>query len=103
MSRYQLNKALRLCVFDCDTGPAERYKADPEAYAREFDLTDSERAPLVAGDIAALYAQGVQPFILVGFAVMLRDKPFTSGEDMMTFMKDYSQKVAPYGHPDFGT
>lgn len=103
MSRYQLDKALRLCAFNFDTGPAERYKADPQAYASEFDLTDNERAALVAGDIAILYAQGVQPFILVGFAVVLRDRPFTSGEDMMAFMKDYSRKVAPYGHPDFGT
>jgi hypothetical protein len=39
-------------------------KADPAAALERFDLTDAERAALLAGDVAALYRMGVNTFLM---------------------------------------
>ena len=92
-----------MLVFNLDVGPAERFTKDPGTYAAEFDLSDDERQALCGKDVATLYGMGVQPFVVVAFAQFVRGKPFTSGAEMMAFLKEYAAQVAPYGHPDYGT
>lgn len=103
MSRYQLDKAMRMLVFNLDPQPAQRFKEDPAGYAGGFDLTEEERQAFCSQDVPRLYSMGVQPFILLAFAQLLRGRPFTNPAELMAFMKEYSAKVAPYGHPDFET
>ena len=42
----------------------EQYRADPEAYVGEYDLTEEEIAALKKADIRALWLLGVNPYLL---------------------------------------
>jgi hypothetical protein len=65
MSLYQLQKLM----FHTHARPAShrQYTADPNAFAAEYDLTEEERAAVLAVDIAALYRLGVHPLLLRPF------------------------------------
>jgi hypothetical protein len=68
MSLYQLQKLM----FHTHTRPASRgeYRVDPNAFAAQYDLTEAERAAVLAVDIAALYRLGVHPLLLRPFTEM---------------------------------
>ena len=103
MSKYQLNKALRALTFNEDKSPRERYKADAAAFTGEYELTDQEKRALAEPDIAALYAMGVQTFLLVPFTQWVWDCQFCSFQDLLVFQKRFSAIVEPYGWPDTTT
>ena len=103
MSKYQLNKALKLLTFNIDAGPKERYAANPKGYVSEFNLTAMEARALLNKDIGAMYGMGVQPFILVAYAQYIWGRKFESFADLLEFQKEFSAIVAPYGYPDMTT
>jgi hypothetical protein len=68
MSVYTLQKLLR----DVNRIPERReaYFKSPAAFAEKYDLTDRERAALLAFDIRALYEMGVHGLILRPFTIL---------------------------------
>jgi hypothetical protein len=56
MSAYQVTRV----SWDLEhvPGVAERFEADPDALLREYDLTETERAAIIARDAAPLLAGG---------------------------------------------
>jgi len=68
MSVYALNKILR----EVNRNPQarERFMQDAAALAAEFDLTDEERAAIVARDIGKLYKLGAHGLILRPFTIL---------------------------------
>jgi len=43
---------------------AHRARTDLESVLEEYDVSDSERAALLSGDVATLYRMGVHAFLL---------------------------------------
>lgn len=68
MSVYALNKILR----EVNRNPQarERFMKDAAGMAAEFDLTDEERAAVVARDIGKLYKLGAHGLILRPFTLL---------------------------------
>jgi hypothetical protein len=66
VSLYQLNKIMYL--LDVDAAFLARMKSDPAGAIENFDLTDQERATVLAGDVGKLYLMGVNMFILDSIA-----------------------------------
>lgn len=68
MSKYGLNKLLR----EVNRNPATREKffADRAGVAGEFDLSEDERAAVLANDISKLYKLGVHGLILRPFTLI---------------------------------
>ena len=66
MSLYQLNKIMYLLEIDADF--LAKMKSDPGGAIAPFDLTDTERAAVLKGDVGTLYLMGVNAFILDSIA-----------------------------------
>ena len=66
MSLYQLNKIMYL--LDIDAAFLATMKSDPAGAIANFELTDQERATVLAGDVGKLYLMGVNMFILDSIA-----------------------------------
>ena len=62
MSLYQLNKIMYLLEVDAEF--LARMKSDPAKAIGDFDLTDQERAAVLAGEVGTLYLMGVNAFML---------------------------------------
>ncbi len=62
MSIYNVNYLCRELLRDHAFRAA--MKADPAAALKAYDLTDAERAALLAGDVATLYRMGANAFLL---------------------------------------
>ncbi len=62
MSAYQVARFCRCCLNEPELRAA--VLADPVAAIAPFDLSDHERAALLAGDVAALYRSGCSAFLL---------------------------------------
>lgn len=62
MSIYAVNKLCREALRDVTFRAA--LKRDPQAAIASLPLTDEERAALLRGDVAWLYARGAHPFLL---------------------------------------
>lgn len=63
MSVNALEKALwQIYLTPAD---AERYKADAQGYAQEFNLDDGERQDLVSLDVMALQRRGVNALLVM--------------------------------------
>ena len=62
MSVYAVNHLCREILRDHAFRAA--MKADPAAAVTRYDLTDEERAALLAGDVARLYRLGVNAFLM---------------------------------------
>ena len=62
MSVYNVNYLCRELLRD--HGFRAAMKADPAAAITKYDLTDEERAALLAGDVATLYRLGVNAFLM---------------------------------------
>ncbi len=63
MSMYGVHSVCRDALKDTDFRAA--LAADPHAALAAYDLTPSERDELIAGDVAALYAQGAHEYALM--------------------------------------
>ena len=68
MSLYQLSKLLY--TLNRDEAAKARFKADAQAFTRDFELTEEERGAIVAQDIGLLYVLGVNGQILMHFAAL---------------------------------
>lgn len=68
MSLYQLSKLLY--TLNRDDGAKTRFKADGDAFTREFALDAEERTAVLEGDIGLLYVLGVNGQILMHFAAL---------------------------------
>jgi hypothetical protein len=96
MSRYQVDKILRECVMSEDALAA--FVADPQAYVAGRDLTEAERAALVASDYPTLYTAGAHPFLLQVFAIAQWPP-----SEMMPRWVAYTKALEGRGYPDFST
>ena len=113
MSRYTVNKAM--WEIDLTDSNLEVFKADPAGFLDDFEaaaddpqppyprggsLTDHERRALETLDFGALYAMGVNPFLLWQFArsVVVPDL-MTIGDLIASFR----EQTEPHGSPDFAT
>ncbi|MBX9844055.1 MAG: hypothetical protein K2Z80_19835 [Xanthobacteraceae bacterium] len=68
MSIYALQKLIR----DVNRDPKlrESYFAGPEQFAAGYELTETERAALLAVDLSRLYALGVHGLLLKPFSIL---------------------------------
>ena len=66
MSLYHLNKIMYL--LEVDAGFLASMKTDPAGAIKDMDLTEEERAAVLAGDVGKLYLMGVNMFILDSIA-----------------------------------
>ena len=66
MSLYQLQKLLY--TLNRDEGAKARFRADADAFAREFSLSPEEHDAIVRHDVGLLYVLGVNGQILMHFA-----------------------------------
>lgn len=63
MSVHAIEKALWQIYLN--PADAERYKADPQAFANEFKLDDGERADLAALDVMGMQNRGTNPLLVM--------------------------------------
>jgi hypothetical protein len=113
MSRYMVNKLM----WDVDRSDEAlaRFKEDPTVFLDDWEslaerpfppypdgghLTDTERAAVESRDYGALYAMGVNPFLLWQFARSV-SVPDELGIDGL--ITSFREAVAPHGYPDFYT
>ena len=103
MSKYVMNKFIHQVNMN---GEFEKeYKTSPAAFVEKWEkgqplkLSDEERAALAARDYGKLYALGAHPFTLWSFteAIWAHEVP---REELI---KDYKEKAAKTGYPDFKT
>jgi hypothetical protein len=68
MSLYQLQKL----IYHVNRDPAarERYRADPAAYMKSYDLTAEEAEAALQVDVRKLYALGVHSLLLRPFTLL---------------------------------
>ncbi len=103
MSKYLMNKFIH--HVNMDKAAENAYKHNPRVYLEEWEkgeklkLTAQEREALATKDYGKLYALGAHPFTLWSFteAVWAHEIP---REELV---KDYKDKAAIAGYPDFKT
>jgi hypothetical protein len=103
MSKYLVNKFMHLV--NMNEWAEKEYKANPAAFVEKWEkgekleLTAEEREALRKRDYGKLYALGAHPFLLWSFteAVWVHEVP---REELV---KDYKEKTAKVGYPDFKT
>lgn len=113
MSRYMVNKVM--WEVDRSEDALAAFKADPRAYLESWEalatrpispypeggsLTASEREALTARDYGALYAMGVNPFLLWQFARSVSVPDEMGIEGLIT---SFREAVEPHGYPEFFT
>lgn len=62
VSLYQLNKIMYLLEVDAEF--LARMKTNPAGAIADFNLTEQERAAVLAGEVGELYLMGVNAFML---------------------------------------
>lgn len=103
MSKYLVNKFMHLV--NMNEWTEKEYKSHPAAFVEKWEkgeklkLAPEEREALLKLDYAQLYALGAHPFLLWSFteAVWVHEMP---REELV---KDYKEKTAKIGYPDFKT
>ena len=103
MSKYLVNKFIH--HVNMKESAEKEYKGNPAAFVEKWEigeklkLTAEEREALCTRDYGRLYALGAHPFTLWSFteAVWAHEKP---REELV---KDYKEKAAKVGYPDFKT
>jgi Aromatic-ring-opening dioxygenase LigAB, LigA subunit len=103
MSKYLMNKFIH--HVNMNEAAENEYKHNPRAYVEKWEksqklkLAPEERDALATKDYGKLYALGAHPFTLWSFteAVWIHEKP---REELV---KDYKEKAAKAGYPDFKT
>jgi len=103
MSKYLMNKLIHLV--NMNQSAEDEYTNNPRAFVEKWEkgqklkFTAEEREALATRDYGKLYALGAHPFTLWSFteAVWVHEKP---REELI---KDYKEKAAKAGYPDFKT
>lgn len=103
MSKYLMNKFIH--HVNMNEAAEKEYTSSPRAFVEKWEkgqklnFTGEEREALSNRDYAKLYALGAHPFTLWSFteAVWVYEVP---REELL---KDYKQKTARIGYPDFKT
>lgn len=103
MSKYAMNKLIH--HVNMNEAAEREYKTNPGEFVKRWEaeqklkLTAEEREALTAKDYGKLYALGAHPFTLWSFteAVWAHEVP---RDDLV---KDYKEKAAKAGYPDFKT
>jgi aromatic-ring opening dioxygenase LigAB LigA subunit len=103
MSKYVMNKFIH--QVNMNEAWENEYKASPAEFVEKWEkdqklkLSDEERAALAARDYGKLYGLGAHPFTLWSFteAIWAHEVP---REELI---KDYKEKAAKTGYPDFKT
>ena len=98
-----MNKLIHLVNMDEEAEKA--YKTNPREFVQKWEKTQKlnleteEREALATKDYGRLYALGAHPFMLWSFteAVWIHEKPREELD------KDYKEKAAKAGYPDFKT
>lgn len=113
MSRYMVNKVM--WEIDLTNASLEEFKSDPSGFLAAWEaaadnavppypsggtLTADERQAVETLDFGALYAMGVNPFLLWQFARSVSVPDRMSIEELISSFRD---AVEPYGRPDFST
>lgn len=79
MSRNTVERALyQLCV---DRSAKQRFRDEPEKFLERFAMTDAERAMVLAFDVKALQAYGINSMLTMGYWQELSPQ-----RDMRTYM-----------------
>jgi hypothetical protein len=81
MSLYQLQKL----IYHINRDPAqrERYRQDPTAFIKTYELTDEESTAVLNVDVRTLYAMGVHSLLLRPFSLLHK----VSNEDYAKALK----------------
>ena len=81
MSLYQLQKL----IYHVNRDPArrERYRQDPAAFIKGYELTDGEVKAALTVDVRALYVMGVHSLLLRPFSLLHK----VSNEDYAKALK----------------
>lgn len=81
MSLYQLQKL----IYHVNRDPArrERYRQDPAAFIKGYELTDGEAKAALTVDVRALYVMGVHSLLLRPFSLLHK----VSNEDYAKALK----------------
>src|SRR5262245_1031039 len=103
MSKYLMNKLIH--HVNMNQSAEDEYASHPREFVEKWEkgqklkLTALEREALATKDYGKLYALGAHPFTLWSFteAVWIHEKP---REELV---KDYKEKTAKSGYPDFKT
>jgi hypothetical protein len=103
MSKYLMNKLIH--HVNMNESAEDEYTSNPRAFVEKWEksqklkFTPEEREALATKDFGKLYALGAHPFMLWSFteAVWVHEKP---REELI---KDYKDKAAKAGYPDFKT
>jgi Aromatic-ring-opening dioxygenase LigAB, LigA subunit len=103
MSKYLMDKLIH--HVNMNEEAEKEYSKDPRGFVEKWEksqklkLDTEEREALATKDYGKLYALGAHPFTLWSFteAVCVREKP---REELV---KDYKEKTAKAGYPDFKT
>ena len=68
MSLYQLQKL----IYHVNRDPfhRERYRQDPAAFIKDYELTEEERSSAVSVDVRKLYTLGVHSLLLRPFTLL---------------------------------
>jgi hypothetical protein len=113
MSRYMVNKLM--WEVDRSDEALARFREDPTAFLDDWEslaersvppypdgghLTDTERAAVETRDYGALYAMGVNPFLLWQFARSVSVPEEMGIEELIS---SFREAVTPYGYSDFHT
>jgi Aromatic-ring-opening dioxygenase LigAB, LigA subunit len=68
MSLYQLQKLIY--HVNRDSVQRERYRQDPAAFVKNYELTDVEEKALLEVDVRTLYSMGVHSLLLRPFSLL---------------------------------
>jgi hypothetical protein len=89
MSLYQVQKLIY--QLNRDPRTQERYLRERDAVLSEYELTDEERAAIVAPDIGLLYVLGVNGQLLMHFAALHKIEWLDYLERMREGLKQHGQ------------
>ena len=103
MSKYLMNKFIH--HVNMNEAAEKEYKTTPRAYVEKWENSEKlkfaadEREALCSRDYGKLYALGAHPFTLWSFTEAVWSHEVGREE----LVKDYKEKAAKAGYPDFKT
>jgi hypothetical protein len=103
MSKYAINKLIH--HVNMNEAAEQEYKTNPREFVRKWEeeqklkFTAEEREALATKDYGKLYALGAHPFTLWSFT----EAVWTHEVPREELVKDYKEKAAKAGYPDFKT